>query len=64
MVVWWAVIFHLFFFFIAYFLLVKNTYKNPYSLKAVNRIPAMVSLAALYFGLYYFEGHILIKNWT
>jgi hypothetical protein len=33
--------FHLFllflFFFIAHFLLVENTYKNPYSLKAVNK---------------------------
>jgi hypothetical protein len=26
----------IFFFFIAHFLLVENTYKNPYSLKAVN----------------------------
>jgi hypothetical protein len=30
--------FHLFFFFIAHFLLVKNTYKNPYSLKAIKYI--------------------------
>jgi hypothetical protein len=32
---WYAKEFH--FFFIAHFLLVKNTYKNPYSLKAVKR---------------------------
>jgi hypothetical protein len=30
----------------------------------VNRIPAMVPLAALYFGLYYLEGHIFLKHWT
>jgi hypothetical protein len=24
----------------------------------------MVPLAALYFGLYYLEGHIFLKNWT
>jgi hypothetical protein len=29
-----------------------------------NRIPAMVPLAALYFGLYYLEGHIFLKHWT
>jgi hypothetical protein len=30
----------------------------------INRIPAIVPLATLYFGLYYLEGHIFLKNWT
>jgi hypothetical protein len=40
-------ILHLFllflFFFIAHFLLVENTYKNPYSLKAVNSTDIYIS---------------------
>jgi hypothetical protein len=30
----------------------------------INRIPVIVPLTAPLFGLYYSEGHILIKNWT
>jgi hypothetical protein len=29
-----------------------------------NRTPAMMPLVALYFGVYYSEGHISLKNWT
>jgi uncharacterized membrane protein len=43
-------------FFIAHFLIVKNTYKNPYSLKAVNRDKKfwwnLVILVTFYMGIY------------
>jgi hypothetical protein len=45
MVLQYSEILHLFLlfliFFIAHFLLVENTYKNPYSLKAVKRHPSI-----------------------
>jgi hypothetical protein len=31
---------------------------------SVNSSPAIMLLAALYFGLYYLEGHIFLKNGT
>ena len=30
----------------------------------INRIPAIVPLAALNFGVYFSEGHISLKKWT
>jgi hypothetical protein len=37
----------------------SNERKHEYN---VNRIPAIVPLAALQFGVYYLEGHISLKN--
>jgi hypothetical protein len=31
---------------------------------SINRIPAIVPLAALYFGVFSLKGHISLKNWA
>jgi hypothetical protein len=53
----------IFAFFIAHFLLVKNTYKNPYSRSPVNSFQAIAPLTAQEKG-YFFKGAFLPKKLT
>jgi hypothetical protein len=51
------------YFFIVHFLLVKNTYKNPYSRSPVNSFQAIAPLMGQKKGSF-LRGHISLKNWT
>jgi hypothetical protein len=38
--------------------------RNIDIIRTVNSSPAIMPLAALYFGVHFFQGHISLKNWT